>query len=243
MKLLLLAGTYEARQIALRLGRDGRLDVTASLAGATRAPLPLDGQVRIGGFGGRAGQQSYMADNRFDAVIDATHPFAHRISFRTQSICAALGVPYLQVLRPPWQAGPDDQWTTVPDEASVAPLIAANMTVFLGTGPGSLEALGPLPAARVLCRRIDPTDEPFPWDNGGWCVGRPPFSVEDEVAFFRDEGVDLIVVKNAGGRGGWAKLEAARTLRLPVVLIDHPPQPPGEKADSVENALDWIERL
>lgn len=243
MKILLLAGTFEARQIALRLGRDGRLDVTASLAGATREPLPLEGAVRTGGFGGRAGQQSYMADNRFDAVIDATHPFAHRISFRTQSICAALGVPYLQVLRPPWTPGPDDQWTSVPDEAAVAGLVAANMTVFLGTGPGSLDAMGQLPAARVLCRRIDPTDEPFPWGNGAWCIGRPPFSVEDEVELFTREAVDLLVVKNAGGRGGWAKLEAARRLSLPVVLIDRPPQPPGEKADSVENALDWIERL
>lgn len=243
MKILLLAGTYEARQIALRLGRDGRIDLSASLAGATRAPLPLDGDVRIGGFGGRIGQQNYMTDNGFDAVIDATHPFAHRISFRTQSICAALNVPYLQVLRPGWTASDADDWTIVADETQVAPHVAANMTVFLATGPGSLTAMGPLPAVRALCRRIDATDEPFPWPNGDWCIGRPPFSVEDEIAFFEREGIDLVVVKNAGGQGGWAKLEAARDLSLPVILIDRPPQPPGEKVETVEAALDWVERL
>ena len=243
MKILLLAGTYEARQIALRLGRDGRIDLTASLAGATRAPLPLDGEVRVGGFGGRQGQQDFMAAGGFDAVIDATHPFAHRISFRTHAICAALGVPYLQVLRLGWAATGADDWTFVADEAGVAAKVAANMTVFLATGPGALAAIGPLPAARVLCRVIDAPEGPFPWENGAWRRGRPPFSVEDEVEFLRDEGVDLLVTKNAGGRGGWAKLEAARALGLPVVLIDRPPQPPGEKAESVETALDWIERL
>ncbi|MAM60331.1 cobalt-precorrin-6A reductase [Maritimibacter sp. UBA3975] len=243
MRILLLAGTYEARQIALRLGRDGRIDLTASLAGVTREPLPQGAETRVGGFGGREGQQKFMSNKGFDAVLDATHPFANRISYRTQSICAALGVPYLQVLRPGWSPEDGDRWTFVPDEAAVAPQVAANMTVFLGTGPGSLEAIGTLPAAKVICRRIDPPDGPFPWDNGAWRVGRPPFTVDDEIAFFREEGVDLVVVKNAGGRGGWAKLEAARALGLPVVLIDRPMQPPGEKAETVEAALDWIERL
>jgi precorrin-6A/cobalt-precorrin-6A reductase len=243
MKILLLAGTYEARQIALKLGRDGRIELVASLAGATREPLPLDGVVRVGGFGGRADQEKYMFGNRFDAVIDATHPFAHRISYRTQSICAALGIPYVQVLRPGWAPEAGDRWTFVPDEAGVAARLSPEQTVFLATGPGSLEAIGPLDVARVLCRRIDPPDNPFPWKNGAWRVGRPPFTVADEIGFFRDDRIDVIVVKNAGGRGGWAKLEAARALALPVILIDRPPQPPGEKVANVADALDWIERL
>jgi precorrin-6A/cobalt-precorrin-6A reductase len=243
MKILLLAGTYEARQIAQRLGRDGRLEVTASLAGATRVPLPLDGEVRVGGFGGQVEQQNYILNKGFDGVIDATHPFAARISARTQMICAALNVPYVQVLRPGWVPGPGDDWRMVTSEAGVPGQLAANMRVFLATGPGSVAAMGRLPVAHVLCRRIDAAEAPYPHDNGEWLIGRPPFSVEDEVETVRQAGVDILVTKNAGGAGGFAKLEAARALGLPVVMIDRPPQPPGEKAETVEAALDWVERL
>lgn len=242
MKLLLLAGTAEARALAERLADDARVEVIASLAGETRVPVDLPVTTRIGGFGGTSEQEKFLQNNRIGVVVDATHPFAAQISRRTQAICARLNLPYLQVLRPGWTPGPGDRWTFVSAEEDVAAVLPASATVFLATGRKTLERFKGLTGHRVYCRRIDPPEEPFPLPEGGYVVGRPPFSVGDEVTLFQQLGVDVLVVKDAGG-GSDAKLIAARELGLPVVIIGRPPQPPGEKATSVEEALDWLEAL
>lgn len=242
MKLLLLAGTTEARALAERLARDRRLEVQASLAGATRAPVPLGVATRTGGFGGELEQEKYITDNGFGAVIDATHPFAIRISRRTQVICDRLDLPYLQLIRPGWQPGPGDNWTFLDREEDAAAHVPERATVFLATGRKTLDRFAPLQGRRVICRRIDPAAGPFPFPGGEFLIGRPPFSVEDEIRLFRELGVDVLVVKDAGGPVQ-EKLIAARDLGLPVLVIRRPEQPPGPKAESVEAALDWLDRL
>lgn len=242
LKLLLLGGTAEARTLAGALVGDPRVEVMTSLAGATKTPQALPGAVRIGGFGGAEAQETYIKNKGFGAVLNATHPFATGISERSARICERLGLPYARLMRPAWEASEADHWTHVPDEAAVADHIRAGSTVFLATGPGSVEAIGPLPGARVLCRRVDATDAPYPHDGGAWVLGRPPFTAADERAFLAREEVDVLVTKNAGGRGGWAKLVAARDLGLPVVMIDRPPASEGT-LQSVETALAWVEGL
>jgi len=85
--LLILGGTGEAAALAraalARFG--GALDITTSLAGRTRQPSPLPGRVRIGGFGGPAGLAAYLTEHSVDRLIDATHPFAARISTAARS--------------------------------------------------------------------------------------------------------------------------------------------------------------
>lgn len=242
MKLLLLAGTREARALAEALAQDARVEVLASLAGETRTPHLLAVPVRIGGFGGDAGQEKFMRDEGIEAVVDATHPFAAQISTRTEAICARLGLPYVQLLRPGWTPGPGERWRFVDREEDVAAELPEGAAVFLATGPKRLERFIGLGAHRVYCRRIDPAEAPFPLPLGAWLIGRPPFSVADEIALFQRLGIGALVVKDAGGTAD-AKLLAARELGLPVVLIRRPPPPPGDKAASVEAALDWLERL
>ncbi len=240
MKILLLAGTAEARGLAARLAGDGRFEVLAALAGETRAPVALPVPVRVGGFGSDAGQEQFMLDNAFGAVVDATHPFAVQISRRTRAICARLGLPYVQLLRPGWQPGPGDNWRFVGSEAEVAREIAPGATVFLATGRKTLANYAGLAGHRVYCRQIDPPEGAFPFPDGAFVVGRPPFTLDDEIALFRRLGVGALVVKDAGG-GSDAKLHAARALGLPVVVIRRPAQPPGEKVETVDAALHWLE--
>ena len=80
--LLILGGTGEAAALArgaqARFGES--LTVTTALAGRTRHPGPIAGEVRIGGFGGAAGLAAYMMGQEIDRLIDATHPFAAEIS-------------------------------------------------------------------------------------------------------------------------------------------------------------------
>lgn len=242
MTLLLLAGTGEAVRIAEALAARGT-PALASLAGATRAPRDLAVPTRHGGFGGDDGFSAFLDAQDIHAVLDATHPFAARISGRTARICKARGLPYCQLLRPEWQPGPGDRWTQLASEEEAAELIAPGATVFLATGRQTLERFAGLAACRLICRQIDLPEGPFPFPNGEFLVGRPPFSVADEEALFTALGVDWLVVKNAGGAASASKLIAARNLGLPVAMIARPEQPEATRVETIEEALAWVDAL
>jgi len=236
MTLLILGGTGEARRLADRLSG---CDALISLAGATRAPLGQGLPVRVGGFGGAGGFHTYLDEAGISAVLDLTHPYAYRISRRTAEICAAHRLPFLQYLRPPWVPKKGDNWIEVADEAKVADHVTPGQTVFLGTGRQTLEKFAGLQGARVICRQIDPPTGPFPFPGGEYLIGRPPFSVEDEVALFRQLSVDWLVVKNAGGAPSATKLTAARELGIPVIMIARPPQGDWPVTDDLAEAEIW----
>ncbi len=242
MTLLLLAGTTEAQQIAKALSDRG-FPAVASLAGATRAPRATGLNTRTGGFGGADGFRAYLRTEGISAVLDATHPFAHRISNRTADICAGQNIPYCQLLRPEWTPEAGDDWTFLNREDEAAKHIAPGSTVFLATGRQTLDRFANLSNCRLICRQIDPPDRPFPFPNGEFLVGRPPFSISEERELFKRLGVDWVVVKNAGGEAPRSKLIAARELGIKVAVINRPPQPPAPKVATVAEALAWIEAL
>ncbi|SIT77342.1 precorrin-6A/cobalt-precorrin-6A reductase [Yoonia rosea] len=240
MTLLILGGTGEARQIADRLQG---YDAVISLAGATRAPAAQSLPTRIGGFGGADGFRTYLQEAGITAVLDATHPFAHRITTRTASICQSLGLPYVQFLRPPWTPETGDNWIEITSETEAAAHIPEGSVVFLGTGRQTLDRFANLTGREVICRQIDPPDKPFPFAGGRFLVGRPPFSVADEVALFTALGVQYLVVKNAGGAASGTKLTAARQLGIPVLMIARPPQGDWPVVATVEAARAWVNAL
>ena len=242
MTLLVLAGTGEAQVIARALAAEGRPAI-ASLAGATRAPKPTGLPTRIGGFGGAEGFRAYLAQAGITAVLDATHPFAYRISQRSADICHKTGLPYCQVLRPPWKPETGDDWTLLDREEQAADHIAPGATVFLATGRQTLDRFANLWACRLICRQIDSPEGPFPFPNGDFLVGRPPFSVADEVETFSRLGVDWLIVKNAGGDVPRTKLHAARQLGIPVIMLNRPQQPDAFRVETAQQALDWVASL
>ncbi|WP_375255640.1 precorrin-6A/cobalt-precorrin-6A reductase, partial [Yoonia sp.] len=100
-----------------------------------------------------------------------------------------------------------------------------------------------LQGCHVICRQIDPPDGPFPFPGGRFLVGRPPFSVADEVALFSALSVDWLVVKNAGGAPSRTKLTAARELHIPVLMIARPAQGNWETVSTIDDALGWVAAL
>ncbi len=244
MRVLMLAGTQEARQVAAALGQVRGLTVIASVAVATRAPSALGVPTRIGSFGGDAGFERYLDREGIAAVLDATHPFSAGISHRSARICAAHGLPYAQILRPSWCPGPGDDWMFAEDEAAVAAAVPEGARVFLATGRQRIDAYGAMPGRTVLVRQIDRApDAPPPFEDGHWIVGSPPFTVADEVALFSGLGIDWLVVRNAGGSSSRSKLDAARKLGIRVAMIRRPLQPEAVRLDSVAAALGWVRRL
>lgn len=240
MTLLILGGTNEARLIGDRLAGQ---DAVISLAGATRVPQSQGLPVRTGGFGGTAGFADYVATAGITAVLDATHPYASRITRRTADICADTGMPYLQFLRPPWVPETGDNWTEITREEDAADHIPSGATVFLGTGRQTLDRFAGLAGRAVICRQIDPPTGAFPFAGGRFLVGRPPFSVQDEMALFTKLGVDWLIVKNAGGTPSRTKLTAARHLGIPVLMIARPAQGDWPVVHDIDAALAWVAAL
>ncbi|MCH7555154.1 MAG: cobalt-precorrin-6A reductase [Proteobacteria bacterium] len=239
-KLLILGGTGEAaalaRAVPARFG--DRLRVTSSLAGRTRHPAALAGDVRAGGFGGAAGLARYLADDGVHMVIDATHPFAATISRHGREACDALDLPRLTLARPAWRKQPGDRWIEVDDAAAAARALAAHGGRALITiGIRELAPFAGLQDPRCLVRLIELPPQPLPFDL---ITGRGPFTVAAEKRLFMDRRIDVLVTKASGGAATRAKITAARVLGLPVIMIRRPPEEPGPKARTIAAALDWL---
>ena len=235
-RVLILGGTGEGAAIARAL--NGRAVVTSSLAGRTRRPAALAGEVRTGGFGGAAGLARYLREERIERLIDATHPFAARISAHAREAAARTGVPRLAVLRAMWRRQPGDRWLCAADAGEAAAALAGLPdAVFLTLGPGDLEAFAGLPDRRFVLRRIDPGPSPLP--NAETVLARGPFDLAAEHGLFDDYGIGTLVTRASGGAATEAKIVAARERGLPVVMIRRPPPEPGPCVSRIEEAVAW----
>lgn len=202
-----------------------------------RQPLPQ----RIGGFGGVAGLRDYLATHQITHVIDATHPFAAQMSRNAVAACAQAGVPLIALTRAPWRAQDADNWTHVPDIAgAVTALQRPAARVMLAVGRMHLAEFAPNPQHFYLLRLVDPPQNAPPFPDHHVLVSRGPFTAADDRALMEEHGIDLIVSKNAGGTGAYAKIEAARALGLPVIMIDRPAIPDRKEAYSVSDVMAWL---
>jgi precorrin-6A/cobalt-precorrin-6A reductase len=238
---LVLGGTTEAREVAAALvGRPG-VRVTSSLAGRVSRPGPLDGEVRVGGFGGADGLAAWLREHRVDAVVDATHPFAETITRNAARAATATGVPLVVLRRPGWRPEPGDRWHPVASMAAAARLLPGlGRRVFLTTGRLDLAAFAHLADLHFVVRCVEPPEPPAPPDVRV-VLARGPFTLADETELLRAHRIDVLVTKDSGGAATAAKLTAARQLGLPVVVVRRPPLPEGVR--TVPDVRAVLERL
>jgi precorrin-6A/cobalt-precorrin-6A reductase len=240
-RILILGGTTEARQLAERLAGRAELDVTVSLAGRVTDIVPHPVPVRVGGFGGAEGLAAWLRDEHVDLLVDATHPFADQMSKNAAGASLATGTPMLVLRRPAWTAVPGDRWQRVEDEAAaVAALGGARRRVFLALGRQHVAAFAAAPQHFYLVRSIEPVaDRVLP--DATYVEARGPFAAADEQTLMDAYGIDIVVARNSGGSAGYGKIAAARALGIPVVMIEPPDPPPGAAAETVEDAVAWID--
>lgn len=238
--LLVLGGTDEARRIASWAHDRPGLRVVSSLAGRVRSPRLPVGEVRVGGFGGPVGLADYLEDEGIDLVVDATHPFAARISVSAAIACTAEQVPLVRLRRPGWTEQPGDDWYHVPDLHAAARLVPQlGSRAFLTTGRQGLDAFSSLESTWCLVRCVDPPSEPLP-PRCTVLQARGPYAAEDERALMLQHGIQVLVTKDSGGSLTAGKLVAARELGIPVVVVDRPPAPELPTVETVEEAAAWI---
>lgn len=229
--ILLLAGTAEARALAALLAGRGA-DAVASLAGVTRRPAPYALPVRTGGFGGAAGLAAWLRAGRVRAVVDATHPFTARMPWHAAMACRAAGVARLRLLRPAWPTRTG--WHVVGNLAEAAEVLPAGARVLLTTGREAAPFV-PRTDCHFWLRSIEPVDLPAHIEP---VLARPPFDLAAEIALMRRLGITHLVARNSGGDP--ARVDAAATLGVAVVMIPRPVPPPGPMVETAADAMVWL---
>jgi precorrin-6A/cobalt-precorrin-6A reductase len=240
---LILGGTGEGAQLAARLAERVDLTVISSLAGRVSEPKLPKGLVRVGGFGGLDALTSYLVNEEIKVVIDATHPFAAKISQNTEIACSRTGLPFIALLRPPWRKLAGDRWHEVPDFQSTAKFVDTKMDrVFLSIGRQELGSFSECSNAWFLIRAIEEPTECLP-PHRTILLRRGPFEFKEELQLLRDHSINCLVSKNSGGPATYTKIEAARFLHIPVVMINRPIKHTVQTVETVEDAIAKLDYL
>lgn len=240
MRVLLLGGTGEARALAKTL--HPRVDIVSSLAGRVPDPALPVGPVRIGGFGGVDGLRRWLREERIDAVVDATHPFAATMTAHAAAACAESRIPHLVLARPAWDPGGA---IVVDSDADAAETVARQRysRVFLTTGRSGARAFAGSGAWFLIRAVTDPDASALPRHHRV-LLSRGPYGYDDEFALLREHRIDVLVTKNSGGDMTRAKLDAAAALDVAVVMVARPPLPAGVlTVGSVAEAAEWVGAL
>jgi precorrin-6A/cobalt-precorrin-6A reductase len=242
--ILILGGTSEARQLAGRLADRRDLKVTLSLAGRTAHPAAQPVPVRVGGFGGADGLAAYLVDQHIDVLVDATHPYAATMAAHAAEAAARIKVPIVALRRKAWAAIAGDNWTVVDDiGGAVAALGASPRRVFLAIGRKEVGAFAAAPQHDYLIRSVDPVEPPLHVPHAAYIVARGPFSEADESALLKQHRIEVVVAKNSGGKATKGKIAAARALGIKVVMLRRPALPDVPAADTVQDAIAWLDHV
>jgi precorrin-6A/cobalt-precorrin-6A reductase len=245
-RILILGGTTEASALARLMAGNPHFSPTLSLAGRTASPAPQPLPTRIGGFGGADGLARWLDVEGIAAVVDATHPYAVRISANAVEACSRLGLPLATLVRAPWTRQEGDRWREADSAETAAGLLATEpqpRRVFLSLGRLELGSFAAAPQHDYLARLIDPPSGVALPPRIQFIFARGPFDREGETALLAAERIDIVVSKNSGGPATYAKIEAARAAGLPVILIKRPEKRHGTILHNPEEAVAWLEAL
>ena len=237
-RILLLGGVGDALAIARRLAPQ---DIY-SLAGLGKVPADLPCQVRVGGYGGAEGLAAFMAAEGIDLLLDITHPYAAQISANAARAAELSGVPCWALRRPGWQAGGGDDWREVADWAALSTVLEPFQRPLFTLGREPLAHLQAIPLHQHWTVRC--LDD-YPGTPRARVIGaRGPFNLADERALFAAGQFDVLISKNSGSSATEPKLQVARELGLPVLLLARPPLPAVDRQFSaVEEVWSALQAL
>ena len=213
-------------------------DAIFSYAGRTESPVAQPLPLRIGGFGGASGMVEYLRAERITHLIDATHPFAATISKNAILACIETKIPLIGLERAPWVAGPQDRWISAPDIAGAVAALPEGGRVFLAIGKQNLAPFA-LKQNFYLLRLVD-APESLALPDAAAVIARGPFTEAGDLELLRAHQITHIVSKNSGGTGAYAKLAAARTLGLTVIMIARPQAGARDILSTVPEVLAWL---
>jgi precorrin-6A/cobalt-precorrin-6A reductase len=259
---------YELAECLLEQYSPEKLTVMSSLAGVTVNPKLPAGGVRIGGFAdtystgeksgrnSKLGLQKYLLQEKISLLVNATHPYATQISENALAVATELGLPYFRLTRPPWVKHSQDQWIEVPDLLAAVDYLNSGLLkknsglsrqiIFLTTGNRGIELFLQCRKCHFVVRTLELTgsvvsgSSTSDWENVTYLQARGPFSLENELSLLQQHGINLLITKNSGGDSTYAKIVAARKLKIPVLMVARPEMNSADQCWKVNQVMDWI---
>lgn len=247
MNLLLLGGIHEAVRLAREL-HAAAVPVVYSIAGLVRRPQ-LSCRVVSGGFSGSGGLGAFLEAEDIGMIVDATHPYASRMSAQAFESARGAGIPCWRYQRPPWHPHEGDLWHGFSVWEELCPALQDHARVLFTAGRlqqsfvNSLYRLTREREQRQWLRSATRPDFQLP-PSMTWLQALGPFTLEGERELMHERGIDALVSKNSGGAHASAKLEAARERDIPVYILERPVLPGVDREFSdVETCLGAVRKF
>ncbi|MFF5817589.1 precorrin-6A reductase [Lysinibacillus capsici] len=249
--IFMLAGTSDARDLALALQRAGYA-VTATVVTESAASSLADvGLPHLIGRLTAEEMATIMTEQGYQLVVDASHPFAEEASKNAMTAAEQAKIPYIRYERA-HEHYAHPLITVVKDYEEAAQLAAEKRgVIMLTTGSKTLatftRVLQGLENTRVIARMLPRLDNMEKCEALGVAQRdivaiQGPFSKELNEALFRQYGVTLMITKESGKVGSVdEKLEAALACQIETILIARPNIQYGQQYSTFEEVLQAVE--
>lgn len=243
-KICVFAGTTEGRRIVEFLSGQPVL-VTAWVATEYGETL-LTPAPNVTVSAGRLTEEQMVTlftAEKFDLVVDATHPYARVVTENIAAACGRTCTKYLRLLR--FGSSVPDDAVFVPDiSEAVSYLNTTDGRILLTTGSKELGRYTAIQdfEERVYVRVLPMEDSLRLCRENGVKYShilamQGPFSVEMNVAMLKSMDAKYLVTKDSGSAGGFdEKIAAAHLTGVKMVVIGRPPQGDGlNLADTIHH--------
>ena len=241
VNILILVGTGDGLQLAKELGLHAEFNICIFVDNRSRLRSNLKVAGEISTLRNEDFFHRFLIENGIESLIDASHPFDKEITELCKRVSKLADIKLTHFLRPPWTQTIDDNWTSVRTLDEAAKTIPDGSNVFIATGRIGLEKFSKLTSSKLFIRRLGKVKMHCPLDNGKFIYGDPPFSLKDEISLFRSLKIDVLVIKNVGGEGSFAKVEAARALNISVIMIERPQKSWVNGIDTIPGIFKWMD--
>jgi precorrin-6A/cobalt-precorrin-6A reductase len=250
--ILVLAGTSDARELALEIkkaGYDLLTTVVTDSAAKSMKEAGLD--VQIGRL--TASDMAFLIQDRgFQAVVDASHPFAEEASKNAVTGAKEANVPYIRYERES-QSFHQDLVTLVDNYEEAATLAAEKKgVIMLTTGSKTLaifaQKLIGLPETTVVARMLPRLDnmqkcEELGLEQKNIVAMQGPFSKTLNKALYEHYRVTLMITKESGKVGAVdEKLEAALEMGIETIMIGRPKVEYGTVFSDFSRVVDQLKK-
>ena len=241
VNILILVGTGDGLQLAKELCLHAEFNIYIFVNNRSRLRSNLKVAGEISTLRNEDFFHRFLIENGIESLIDASHPFDKEITELCKRVSKLADIKLTHFLRPPWAPTIDDNWTSVRTLDEAAKTIPDGSNVFIATGRIGLEKFSKLTSSKFFIRRLGKVKMHCPLDNGKFIYGDPPFSLKDEISLFRSLKIDILVIKNVGGEGSFAKVEAARAMNISVIMIERPQKPWVNGIDTIPGIFKWMD--
>ncbi len=238
MKILLLGGTQEGKQLAERLANYHQIELIYSTA--RKVPTPTANYTAIhGGFGGAENLAKKLDEEHFDLLLDMTYPYAAQMSQNAAIATKLSSIPIWSYQPPRWTATQNDRWHFYDSLTEIISALQPYHRCFFSIGNDFLQEKKIIPSHQRWFIRSSSETGQEETGQKHFIKGRGPFLYEEALTLFKSLKIEVLVSYDSGGEAAKKKIEAAKTASIPVFFIR---RPTTQQTDRQFNDTDSIEK-